>query len=159
MTNKKKFNELLENKDFMQEIINMETLEEVQGGFAKQGVEVSKDEVEQLGEVIEEVNEKLSKLSDDELNSIVGGVVGGDLLTSFNHPAFIGLKDLKEKYGEGAAEELKELQAHLAEEVEVDETPGNGLSGKAIAGIIGVSALAATGVGFGIHAWWKKRHH
>ena len=73
MTNEKKFNELLENKDFMQEIISMETLEEVQGGFAEQGVEVSKDEVEQLGEVIKEVNEKISKLSDDELNLIVGG--------------------------------------------------------------------------------------
>ena len=131
MTNEKKFNELLENKDFMQEIISMETLEEVQGGFAKQGVEVSKDEVEQLGEVIEEVNEKISKLSDDELNLIVGGS-SADYCTSSSDEA---LGDHKGK------------------------VPGK-WSKKAIIGItVGVAGTAVLGTGIGIHAWWKKKHH
>ena len=73
MTNEKKFEELMADKDFVEEILSMETIEQVQGGFAEQGVEISKDEVEVLGEAIEKAVKKGEALSDDELEGIAGG--------------------------------------------------------------------------------------
>ena len=73
MTNEKKFNELLNDKDFVEEILNMDTIEDVQAGFAQHGVEISEDEVDKLGDIIEETSKAMSKLSEDELNQIAGG--------------------------------------------------------------------------------------
>ena len=150
MINEKKFNELLENKDFMQEIISMETLEEVQGGFAKQGVEVSKDEVEQLGEVIKEVNEKISKLSNDELNLIVGGYQG-DFSGYFSKDDY----SVESTSGVGIRENSNLINPNTS------KSPRKGFIGKAIIGVTVASALGSIAIGFGtgLNAWWKENHH
>ena len=73
MTNEKKFKKLMQDKAFMKKILSMETIEQVQGGFAEHGVDISKNEVEVMGKTIAEIVEKGEALSDDELAKIAAG--------------------------------------------------------------------------------------
>ena len=74
MENKTKFEELIKDKDFSESIIKMETPEEVQKAFAEKGVEISKEEVQALGAIINKVCEKKgAALSEEDLNEISGG--------------------------------------------------------------------------------------
>ena len=131
MTNEKKFNELLNDKDFVEEILNMDTIEDVQAGFAQHGVEISEDEVDKLGDIIEETSKKMSKLSEDELNQIAGG----------GHSVRMDI---------GKPEQLYVANPWL---------PSDGIDAKkgALLGVgitAGVAALAAGG-----YAAWKKWGH
>lgn len=77
MENKTEFQKLLKDKDFYESIIKMETPEEVQKAFAEKGVEVSKEEVQALGAIINKVCEKKgAALSEEDLNEISGGGIG-----------------------------------------------------------------------------------
>lgn len=164
MTNEKKFNELLNDKDFVEEILSMETIEDVQAGFAQHGVEVSEDEVEKLGEIIEETSKKMSKLSDDELDQIAGGERpiweddDGTTVTP-NFSEIKGIhnltwdKDTADKVADAFADDNGE--AFLGQIAY--ETHKLGVTTGAIwgAGITaGVAALAASG-----YAVWKKWGH
>lgn len=77
MENKNKFEELIKDKDFSESIIKMETPEEVQKAFAEKGVEISKEEVQALGAIINKACEKKgAALSEEDLNEISGGSIG-----------------------------------------------------------------------------------
>ncbi len=64
---------LLSDKDFMKGIVEMETPEEVQKAFKDKGVEISAEQVQEIGEIINATLEKGSALSEDELGEISGG--------------------------------------------------------------------------------------
>ena len=64
---------LLSDKDFMKGIVEMETPEEVQKAFKDKGVELSTEQVQEIGEIINATLEKGSTLSESELEEISGG--------------------------------------------------------------------------------------
>ena len=71
---KQKIESLLKNEEFMKKILPMQTPEEVQAEFKKEGVELSIEEIEALGSIINKYLEKGGKpLSEDELENIAGG--------------------------------------------------------------------------------------
>ena len=89
MENKTEFQKLLKDKDFSESIIKMETPEEVQKAFAEKGVEVSKEEVQALGAIINKVCEKKgAALSEEDLNEISGGGIG-DVAEAFGCGLFV----------------------------------------------------------------------
>lgn len=149
MTNEKKFNELLQNEEFMKDILQIETIQEVQNEFKKHGVNISEEEINQLGDMIEKVNNKLSTLSEDELNNITGGssLSISESWDDNQEISFVPPSPLK--------------VAHVPQ---VDTTATNSptnksnLSRGAIVGIAGASVAVAAGTGAGIYAWWKKKH-
>ena len=71
---KKKFQSLLSNEEFMKKILQMKTAEEVQAEFKKDGVEISLEEVGILGSLSNKSIEKGGKpLSEEDLSEIAGG--------------------------------------------------------------------------------------
>ena len=68
--------ELFKDVDFMDEVLDLGTAEEVQKKFSDKGVEISIDEVEEIGSIFNEAisNINSSELSDDALSAASGGV-------------------------------------------------------------------------------------
>lgn len=64
---------LLSDKDFMKGIVEMETPEQVQKAFKDKGVEISTEQVQEIGKIINATVEKGSALSEDELEGVSGG--------------------------------------------------------------------------------------
>lgn len=64
---------LLEDKDFVQKIVTMEDVEEVKKSFKNKGVEISDNELNELGAIMNEIIEILNKMPEEELNSVSGG--------------------------------------------------------------------------------------
>ena len=101
MKNKEKFLELIKNDDFLNTILNLETLEEMQAKFLENEVEVSISEVSFIRKIVDTIIAKGTiELSQDDLDKIVenavalskddlDGVVGGE---------FTGDKALEEVY-------------------------------------------------------------
>lgn len=77
MEKRNKFAKILEDKEFVESIFKMETPEEVQKAFADKGIEISKEEVQGLGTIINIMCEKKSEvISEEDLNAIAGGDLG-----------------------------------------------------------------------------------
>ena len=71
---KQQIQNLLNNEEFMKEILPMKTPEEVQAKFKKEGVDISIEEVGILGSLINKSIEKnCEPLNEQELESIAGG--------------------------------------------------------------------------------------
>ncbi|MGN1367587.1 MAG: hypothetical protein ACI4WX_01855 [Aristaeellaceae bacterium] len=68
-------NALLEDKNFMVEMLSQETAEDVQALFKKNGVEFTLEEVREIGRHIEELSSAEEELTDAALESVSGGVV------------------------------------------------------------------------------------
>lgn len=68
-------NALLEDKNFMVEMLSQETAEDVQALFKKNGVEFTLEEVREIGRHIEELSSGEEELTDTALESVSGGVV------------------------------------------------------------------------------------
>ncbi len=72
-----KIKNLVEDEKFIDLMLDMQTPEEVQRAFAEKGIELSLDEVEVMGELINKMIEKgTTNLSKDDLEDISGGVIG-----------------------------------------------------------------------------------
>ena len=76
--------DLINNADFMSEVINLQSVEEVQQKFAEKGVEISREEVEKLGALVYLASEESDdseedsgseELSLDALDNVAGGAV------------------------------------------------------------------------------------
>lgn len=75
MKNQEKFKDLMQNEEFITSLLEMQTPEEVQEEFQKQGVEMSLEEVEQLGSTINYmIKEEKTELTEDDLAKIGGGI-------------------------------------------------------------------------------------
>ena len=73
MSNEKML-EVLKDEGFVKRILEMATQNEVQHAFKEKGVEVSKEEIGLLGDIINKMKEKNStNLSIEELDEIAGG--------------------------------------------------------------------------------------
>ncbi len=74
---KQKFENLMKNKEFLEKILPMKTPEEVQLAFKKEGVEISLEEVEILGSLINKsIETGKETLSEEDLSEIAGGKIG-----------------------------------------------------------------------------------
>jgi hypothetical protein len=73
-----KFNKLMEDKAFVEKMLGQETQEDVQKLFAENGVEMTMEEVGQLGETL---NKCFDKLGDELDESALEDVSGGFFIT------------------------------------------------------------------------------
>ncbi len=74
MENQEKFKSLIQNEDFVTKLLEMQTPEEVQEEFKKQGVDISLDEIKQLGSAINYMIKKgKTELTEEDLVEIGGG--------------------------------------------------------------------------------------
>lgn len=64
---------LLEDRDFVQKLMTREDVEDVKKLFKNKGVEVSDSDINELGEIMNEIVETLGKMSEEELRAICGG--------------------------------------------------------------------------------------
>ena len=82
-----KIKEVLQDKDFVNQLVAMDKPEDVQAALDERGVELTLDEIKQIGETIRKVQsgeisqEQAQKaadgeLSEDELEGVSGGIVG-----------------------------------------------------------------------------------
>lgn len=86
--------EVMRDEDFVNEILDMQTTEEVKEAFAEKGLELSLEEIDIISQIINKmVDKNTTELSDDDLKEISGGggtVTGGakkvfkDIKTSFS---------------------------------------------------------------------------
>ena len=67
-----RFEELMKNRKFAEKIVKMQTPEEVQEAFKKEGAEISLEEAKVLSKVMSETAKKGRQLSEDELKNIAG---------------------------------------------------------------------------------------
>lgn len=68
-----KLTKLLENRDFVEKILNMETDEEVKNEFKSNGVDLTDEEILEIKKAYGQVAEKLEKLDDGTLEKLSGG--------------------------------------------------------------------------------------
>lgn len=73
MINDATFNALMEDKSFVVDMLSQETAEDVQNLFQKNGVDVSMEEVNELGKVLNHLENSGDELSEESLESISGG--------------------------------------------------------------------------------------
>ena len=82
-----KIKEVLSDESFVKELLETENVEDVQAKLAAKGVDLSTDEIKQIGDTIVKVaegeitQEQLEKaangeLSEEELEQVAGGVLG-----------------------------------------------------------------------------------
>ena len=109
---KEKMEKALKDKDFVAKILAMQTPEEVQEAFKGKGVEISLEEVEILGKIINKTAQKGGELSEKELEEITGG---GEKLKKFGAvclgvPMFFGIGFLGGiEYPDGARHAFDDL--------------------------------------------------
>lgn len=73
----------LKNKELLNKVIDAKTEENVLEIFSENGIQVSKEDIETLGEFLSDIKQKLTKLSDNDFNNISGGGFKGGILTPF----------------------------------------------------------------------------
>ncbi len=130
----KKLESVLKEKTFAEKIFKLQTPEEVQAAFKEKGIEISVEEVQLLGSIINKMVEKhTSNLSEDDLEEIAGGT--DDESWSKNYKKGFNLLPL-DLYG-------------LARMAMSDETPVAGKLGIIASGATIAGILITTGVGLG----------
>ncbi len=83
--NEIKFKELINDSEFIEEIVELQTAKEVEEKFAEKNVTVAQKEIEILGKIINTMIERNEdKLSPEELNEITGGAKTDDILSEIN---------------------------------------------------------------------------
>lgn len=74
MKKKEEIAKILENETFFNDMLDMQTFQEVKYAFQKEGVEISLDEIKMINAIINKIVEKNSpELSSEELEQISGG--------------------------------------------------------------------------------------
>lgn len=66
--------EIMRDEDFVNEILDMQTTEEVKEAFAEKGLELSLEEIDIISQIINKmVDKNTTELSDEDLEEISGG--------------------------------------------------------------------------------------
>ena len=76
--NNPKYIALLDDKEFVVKMMSQETPEDVQKVFADHGVEITMEEVKELGKALAHLEKKgvSDELSEDDLMDVAGGFLG-----------------------------------------------------------------------------------
>ena len=75
-----KFLNLIKNKEFFKELISQDSVEDVQMLFKDEGIDLTKEEIEKMGDMIDQIAKKVSNLSDEELERVIAGTLDGTQL-------------------------------------------------------------------------------
>ncbi len=73
MENKEKLQQLMQDEKFLKEILDLETIEEVQHAFKEKGVNISTEDLKSVRELIIKFIDNNYELSEEELEEICGG--------------------------------------------------------------------------------------
>jgi predicted ribosomally synthesized peptide with nif11-like leader len=68
-----KLKEIFADKEFVEEVLAMETAEEVQAAIKEKGVELTLEEIDQTREQLVKIAENGEEVSDEELEQVAGG--------------------------------------------------------------------------------------
>ncbi len=153
----KKIAEKLKDKSFVKKLIEFETFDEVKSLFKSEGLEISDDEIKEMGTALNKMVSKIQEVPADELENVSGG--GGfawkmddrgnveGLSTHMGRITGEGIEDI----GKGVIAAGKHVQAHA-------DIYGTGVA-------IAATALITYGVYMEIKmrkkqfealkAWWK----
>ena len=116
--------EVMRDEDFVNEILDMQTTEEVKEAFAEKGLELSLEEIDIISQIINKmVDKNTTELSDDDLREISGGSV------------ISGTKDVFKKIAtsfSNANEDATELGSALAYTSMAVALIATGIAGKMI---------------------------
>ena len=78
--------EVMRDEDFVNEILDMQTTEEVKEAFAEKGIELSLEEIDIISQIINKmVDKNTTELSDDDLEEISGGTLISGGKAAFNN--------------------------------------------------------------------------
>lgn len=94
--------EVMRDEDFVNEILDMQTTEEVREAFAEKGIEISLEEFDIISQIISKmVDKNTTELSDDDLEEISGGslVSGGKEVLENIAESFLKANDNTTKMG------------------------------------------------------------
>ena len=138
----------LEDKKFCKKILGLESEEEVVKAFAEENIDISKEDVEKLGDIVENMISKMSKMSESGLDKVSGG--------GFEDV----VKDVVEIYtipGQIAGEAIENATPHHGRGVLNSESIGNAV-------FLAVTALQTYGLYKGGQwvinkgkQWWQSR--
>lgn len=97
-----KFIDVLKDEDFANEILEMQTTEEVQKAFKEKGIDITIDDIKIIEEIINKMVEKNSTiLSEEDLENIGGGkTLSEGLKDIISTPKKIIKEAIKNKNGE-----------------------------------------------------------
>ena len=70
--NQERVLELIGNEEFLKKVISEKSIEAVQGIFKDEGIDLTKEDVNALGDIIDHIA-KTSKINDEELKKVNGG--------------------------------------------------------------------------------------
>lgn len=73
MNTEEKYMEIFKYEDLVKKVINMETKEDVKKELQKMGIELNNEEIDNLGDAINSISDKLETLSDEELKEVTAG--------------------------------------------------------------------------------------
>ncbi len=80
MENKEKLQQLMQDEEFLKEILVLETAEEVQQAFKEKDVDISIEDLEKIKELIKKSINEDYELTEEELKEITGGSFLMDLI-------------------------------------------------------------------------------
>ena len=70
-----KLQQVMQNKQYAEELMALETTEEIQAKFAEAGIEFSADEVEKIVEfVVSQTDKSGDELGEESLENVTGGI-------------------------------------------------------------------------------------
>lgn len=98
--------EVMRDEDFVNEILDMQTTEEVKEAFEKKGIEISLEEFDIISQIINKmVDRNTTELSDDDLEEISGGTFVSGGRSAFNNvsQSFSGATSNTTDFGAAAA--------------------------------------------------------
>ncbi len=72
---KKEVLEKLKDKNFVEKIMALQTKDEVIESFKKENLEISKEDINQIGKLLSAVSSKISTIPESELNNVGGGII------------------------------------------------------------------------------------
>ena len=83
--------EVMRDEDFVNQILDMQTTEEVKEAFAEKGLELSLEEIDIISQIINKmVDKNTTELSDEDLEEISGGASVSSA-HSVNSPSAVNL--------------------------------------------------------------------
>ncbi|MDR1627877.1 MAG: hypothetical protein LBR79_03810 [Oscillospiraceae bacterium] len=143
---RKEIQKLLEDKDFVEKLLKLKEQSEVKELFATEGglEDITDDEVEELGQKLRDLIQRVTSLPEDELENIGGGAGGCVDLSGDNDLA------KHKRYDEVIAGYKKAGNADIDR---LDEQITLGMLGVAFGGL-GLSALVSVGK---MNGWWGEK--
>ena len=150
--NNEKLKELMSNEEFIKKIILLDTEEEVKAAFKEQGIDMTSQDIDDLGNFLAALESKAETLSPEELEDITGG--------TFEDGGFKGgfIDGFKDAGDDGSIEVVKNLINDLTDGFDKDAgsyyNAGYYIRGLAITAAI-IGGLVTGGISLG--KWIAKR--